>query len=1054
MQEAGSLRAHDPLPPSLSEGGIRWQQQPYHHHNRPVVPPQRPAPLPPTAALPPPPTTDGGVPPLPPRPMSSPSIRSLSGLSPRRSDEQPGPSFSRAATTALPEEEDSPIHLSITKSARKISSFFFLLFGYDSFVIPSLLLTLDPATALPPPLVLPPMFEDKEALVGEGNQMVPLTINWEDLEAHILSGQTAEELAQSSAENFQNRRQHLHRQNSRLQRRKAEVSLKTQQQQQQRTSNGTESGMEVLMEDDDDDDSEAAQTTVDFNYTMRRASRMARSRWEELFYEEDMKYGPGTTTTTVVEQKQQQLHSSSRPISQRLQRSLSGKSSMNSLLTPSNLPPPPPPIDEEDETYNLPPPPQLHSHSLPSQHQPPPSLPPLPNLRARDVRYSSVNETKLRWMHQQQQQSNSMTEDNSGGGQSNGSPSPFFSSPSGMPSAPSPSFSSPHSNNGSSQLSPSMNDARRLVEESLNNSLALRNRPKSATFVTSSSVSHPHAFPSPLCSPRRLSSLPSLNDKKKKEKQSKEDKKKAKEDLREAKRRAKAQKKMEKDKRKKDKSVGKTEEEHVVSPFLKPIGTGHRHTISSHNSSPALLTNPPFTSSISFRNSTGSVKPPKYEKTRYVKKEDLDPRVFLFEEPDSQNNIVMSNVDENVPQINGGTIYKLIQRLTHDQYPDPVFVNTFLLTYRSLITPSQFLELLLLRFDTPAPDGVDEQQFCQTKQLHIRLRVFNVLKQWLDKHFDDFKDDPTLVAQLTAFIQEVMIPEAMVSAAEHLMRLINKQVEACNQPQQDKTLQFSDRAPVPILPMNLKKSTLEVRDIHPQEIARQLTLIEHNLYRAIQPIECLDQRWTQPDKQKLAPNVIALIDRFNKVSKWASTDLVRTQDLKSRAVVLNRFIIIASKCLELNNFNGAMEIIAGLQNSAVYRLKKTWNLLPSKTWELWEEMNVLMGSEDNFRVFRDLLHKVNPPCVPYLGIFLTDLTFITEGNPQYLTGTNLINVHKLRYCARVLDKIKQYQQTPFNLTPVPFIQEYLMNVEVVPDKELYRLSLLCEERVPKNNSRK
>jgi hypothetical protein len=42
-------------------------------------------------------------------------------------------------------------------------------------------------------------------------------------------------------------------------------------------------------------------------------------------------------------------------------------------------------------------------------------------------------------------------------------------------------------------------------------------------------------------------------------------------------------------------------------------------------------------------------------------------------------------------------------------------------------------------------------------------------------------------------------------------------------------------------------------------------------------------------------------------------------------------------------------------------------LLPNKTWDIWEELTHLMSSEDNFRVFREALHKINPPCIPYLG---------------------------------------------------------------------------------------
>lgn len=37
----------------------------------------------------------------------------------------------------------------------------------------------------------------------------------------------------------------------------------------------------------------------------------------------------------------------------------------------------------------------------------------------------------------------------------------------------------------------------------------------------------------------------------------------------------------------------------------------------------------------------------------------------------------------------------------------------------------------------------------------------------------------------------------------------------------------------------------------------------------------------------------------------------------------------------------------------------------------------------------------DPPCVPYLGMYLADLAFIEEGTPNY-TEDNLVNFSKMR----------------------------------------------------------
>lgn len=120
-------------------------------------------------------------------------------------------------------------------------------------------------------------------------------------------------------------------------------------------------------------------------------------------------------------------------------------------------------------------------------------------------------------------------------------------------------------------------------------------------------------------------------------------------------------------------------------------------------------------------------------------------------------------------------------------------------------------------------------------------------------------------------------------------------------------------------------------DLHPVEVARQLTILEFQLFAAIEGRELLHQCWNGPDKETAAPNVTLTISRFNQMSGWITTLMVKVKEMKPRVALLKRFIDIAQACMELNNFNSVVEIVSGLGTTAVRRLTDTWDLLPDDT---------------------------------------------------------------------------------------------------------------------------
>ena len=98
-----------------------------------------------------------------------------------------------------------------------------------------------------------------------------------------------------------------------------------------------------------------------------------------------------------------------------------------------------------------------------------------------------------------------------------------------------------------------------------------------------------------------------------------------------------------------------------------------------------------------------------------------------YEGPDDPSVIVFDVVEENQPlaklKIKAATIEKLIEKATHPK-AEPAMQKTFLLTYRSIVTPLELLELLKQRYSMPLPEGNEAslKTFQATYQKPIQLR--------------------------------------------------------------------------------------------------------------------------------------------------------------------------------------------------------------------------------------------------------------------------------------------------------------------------------------------
>lgn len=408
--------------------------------------------------------------------------------------------------------------------------------------------------------------------------------------------------------------------------------------------------------------------------------------------------------------------------------------------------------------------------------------------------------------------------------------------------------------------------------------------------------------------------------------------------------------------------------------------------------------------------------------------------------------------------IKGGKLVKMIEVLTSHIYGDNDFRNAFILTHHSFTASSDLLDLLIKRYEISPPYGLDQRKFelyLNRKVIPIRSRVFNVIKYWMRNYSEEFRTNRDLSRKCLNFVKEKVRVDFGALADQILLQLKRNLESSAEEPIKYTSGDF----PRPILPGQVKegqllkyllKDPLEFMNIDPLELARQITLVDRDAFTAIQAKEFLDQGWEKPDKDKRSPNVTQMIRNTNNLTFWVVTSIVTCKNIRQRVTLLKYFISVAEMCAKLNNYNALTAFIAGLSQGPVHRMSKTWKQLKekhSKHSDLFATFSEYVSPKGQYATYRAMVKTSKPPIIPFLGVSLTDLTFVALGNPDYLPDNNFINFDKRYKVASLIGNILINQTNTHQLKPVDGIREFILQLGSkgwMSEKEFYEESKEAE----------
>ncbi|XP_058150592.1 ras-specific guanine nucleotide-releasing factor 1 isoform X3 [Dasypus novemcinctus] len=320
-------------------------------------------------------------------------------------------------------------------------------------------------------------------------------------------------------------------------------------------------------------------------------------------------------------------------------------------------------------------------------------------------------------------------------------------------------------------------------------------------------------------------------------------------------------------------------------------------------------------------------------------------------------------------------------------------------------------------------------------------RVLNVLRHWVSKHSQDFETNDELKCKVISFLEEVMHdPELLTQerkAAANIIRTLTQEDPGDNQITLEEVAQMAK---------GMKAEPFENHSA--LEIAEQLTLLDHLVFKKIPYEEFFGQGWMKLEKNERTPYIMKTTKHFNDISNLIASEIIRNEDISARVSAIEKWVAVADICRCLHNYNAVLEITSSMNRSAIFRLKKTWLKVSKQTKALIDKLQKLVSSEGRFKNLREALKNCDPPCVPYLGMYLTDLAFIEEGTPNY-TEDGLVNFSKMRMISHIIREIRQFQQTAYKIEHQAKVTQYLLDQSFVMDEEsLYESSLRIEPKLP------
>ena len=416
------------------------------------------------------------------------------------------------------------------------------------------------------------------------------------------------------------------------------------------------------------------------------------------------------------------------------------------------------------------------------------------------------------------------------------------------------------------------------------------------------------------------------------------------------------------------------------------------------------------------------------EDKNYVDEDEIKNKNIFYIENETELNNLNYYSKKNKCNLSFISINLFIKKLCTESLKDkfPILYKSFLYQYQEFLPIPSIIEKIINAFNY------------YHKQMNIEIPdLVTMLNKIISSQFKNIQDNEELTEKLKEVYKEIenldWINDAVQKEIENINFILSSNSNLDFDLEYTRYL-ISDRRKTKAINIRSRTKARVVNnktmykypyfyifDFSDEEIARNLTLISYKMMSSIDVNELWNNNFSKEDKFSKAPNVMKLIERFDKLMLFIIEDICSYETSKARAKLITKWANIAKRCKELHNYNDLLIINQCFNHYLLKKLISTWKKLSKSTLMLITELNKFCTNQQCYiNIRREMVGCKHIAYIPYLGILIKEIVDI-ENEYKYIEKFdkyNCMNCVKLQKIYYVVNKFFEFKNYTFTFTQI------------------------------------